>query len=200
MGLVEWFLRIHFSWGITKSTVDVHMNQSGFAANLIEQFCHDKWEPTPDANPYCSGVPIDSIAPSKDTDDSPAQIQHTEAYQSLVEIIGWLAGATCPDIAPVHSFLASYSSKPSTGHMKAAIYVLRYITELLSLLPSLPPSIHTFTFRLLLTWRHIPMLVLHLGRKAHLSPHTVMPVGDLRLVLQFVMGLSFLFSNELVAV
>ncbi len=23
MGLVEWFLGIHFSWGITKSTVDV---------------------------------------------------------------------------------------------------------------------------------------------------------------------------------
>ena len=46
------------------------------------------------------------------------------------------------------------------------------------------------------------MLVLHLGRKACLSPHTVMPVENLRLVLQFVMGLSFLFSNfgELVAV
>jgi len=31
MGLVEWFLGIHFSWRITKSAVDVHMNQSGFA-------------------------------------------------------------------------------------------------------------------------------------------------------------------------
>ncbi len=37
MGLVEWlFLSIHFSWQITKSTVDVHMNQSGFAANLVK--------------------------------------------------------------------------------------------------------------------------------------------------------------------
>ncbi len=42
MGLVEWFLGVHFSWRITKSTVDVHMNQSGFATNLIEQFCRDE--------------------------------------------------------------------------------------------------------------------------------------------------------------
>ena len=50
-----------------------------------------------------------------------------EAYQSLVGSIGWLAGVTRPDIAPVHSFLTSYNSKPSTGHMKAALYALHYI-------------------------------------------------------------------------
>jgi hypothetical protein len=127
MGLVEWFLGVHFSWRVTKSTVDVHMNQSGFAANLVKQFCRDKWEPTPDATPYRSGVPIDSIAPSTDDDGSPAQIRLAEAFQSLVSSIGWLAGATRPDIAPVHSFLSSYSSKPSLGHMKAAIYTLHYI-------------------------------------------------------------------------
>jgi hypothetical protein len=52
MGLVEWFLGIHFSWQITKPTVDVHMNQSGFAANLVKQFCRDKWDHTPDTRPY----------------------------------------------------------------------------------------------------------------------------------------------------
>jgi hypothetical protein len=36
MGLVEWFLGIHVSWQITKSMVDVHMNQLDFAANLIK--------------------------------------------------------------------------------------------------------------------------------------------------------------------
>jgi hypothetical protein len=127
MGLVEWFLGIHFSWRITKSVVVVHMNQSGFAANLAEQFFRDKWNPTPDATPYCSGVPIDSIPPSSDADDSPAQIRRTEAYQSLIGSIGWLAGATRPDTAPVHSFILSYSSKPATGHMKAALYTLHYI-------------------------------------------------------------------------
>jgi len=42
MGLVEWFLGIHFSWRITKSAVDVHLNQSSFAAKLVEQFCRDE--------------------------------------------------------------------------------------------------------------------------------------------------------------
>jgi hypothetical protein len=35
--------------------------------------------------------------------------------------------ATRPDLAPVHSFLSSYNSKPSSGHMKAAFHVLHYI-------------------------------------------------------------------------
>jgi hypothetical protein len=74
MGLVEWFLGIHLSWQITKSMVDIHMNQSGFAANLVKKFCRDEWEHTPDATPYQSGVLIDSIAPSTDADDSPAQV------------------------------------------------------------------------------------------------------------------------------
>jgi hypothetical protein len=57
-------------------------------------------------------------------DDFPAQLRGTDTYQSLVGSIGWLAGATRPDIAPVHSFLSSYSNKPAPGHMKAALYAL----------------------------------------------------------------------------
>jgi hypothetical protein len=127
MGLVEWFLGIHFSWRMTSSRVDVHLNQTGFAANLVEQFCRDSWEATPTATPYRSGVPVDSIAPSSDADDSPAQLRRTEAYQSLIGSIGWLATATRPDLAPVHSFLSSYNCKPSPGHMKAGLHVLHYI-------------------------------------------------------------------------
>ncbi len=111
MGLVEWFLGIHFSWRTTPSKVDVHLTQTGFAANLVEQFCRGSWEPTPTAMSYRSGVPIDSIASSSDDDDSPSQLRQTEAYQSLIGIIGWLAMATCPDLTPVHSFLLSYNSK-----------------------------------------------------------------------------------------
>jgi hypothetical protein len=127
MGLVEWFLGIHFSWRFTSSRVDVHLNQTGFAANLVELFCQDSWDPTPMAIPYWSGVPIDSITPSPDVDDSPSQLRQTEAYQSLIGSTGWLATATQPDLAPVHSFLSSYNSKPSSGHMKAALHALHYI-------------------------------------------------------------------------
>jgi hypothetical protein len=127
MGLVEWFLGVHFSWRFTSSQVDVHLNQTGFAANLVEQFCQESWDVTPTATPYCSGVPIDSIAPSTNADDSPAQLCQMEAYQRLIGSIGWLATATWPDLSPVHSFLLSYSCKPSTGHMRTALYILHYI-------------------------------------------------------------------------
>jgi hypothetical protein len=45
----------------------------------------------------------------------------------LVGSIGWLAHSTCPNLISVHSFLALYSNKPSTGHMKAALNALHHI-------------------------------------------------------------------------
>ena len=74
MGVVEWFLGIHFAWRITSNSASVHLNQSGFAANLVESFFQDSHNATPTATHYRSGVPIDSIAPSTDEDDSPAQL------------------------------------------------------------------------------------------------------------------------------
>ena len=127
MGIVEWFLGVHFSWRVTPDSVDVHLNQSGFATNLVKSFARQGRNHTPTATPYRSGVPIDSIAPSLDADDSPAQVRRKEAYQSLIGSIGWLSPTTCPDIAAAHSFLSSYTNKPAVGHMKAALYVLHYI-------------------------------------------------------------------------
>ena len=127
MGIVEWFLGVHFSWRITPSSVDVHLNQSGFATNLVESIALQAQTETPTATPYRSGVPIDSIAPSMDADDSPAQIHRREAFQSLVGSIGWLSSTTRPDLAAAHSFLPSYTNKAASGHMKTALYVLHYI-------------------------------------------------------------------------
>ena len=83
MGVVEWFLGIHFSWRITSTSVAVHLNQSGFAANLVESFFQDSRNVTPMATPYRSGVPIDSIAPSTDDNDSPANF----AGQLLTKVL-----------------------------------------------------------------------------------------------------------------
>ncbi len=127
MGLTEWFLGIHFSWCFTSSDVTVHLNHSGYAANLVKQFSWDSWDPTPTATPYCSGFPINWIAHSTNDNSSPAQLRQTEAYQSLIGSIGWLATATCPDLSMVHSFLSSYNGKPSSSHMHAALYALHYI-------------------------------------------------------------------------
>jgi hypothetical protein len=127
MGIVEWFLGVHFSWRITPSSVAVHLNQSGFATYLVESFARHSRNATPTETPYCSGIPIDSIAPSLDAYDSPVQLHCKEAYQSLIRSIGWLSSTTCPDITAAHSFLSSYTNKPASSHMKAALYVLHYI-------------------------------------------------------------------------
>jgi hypothetical protein len=51
MGIVEWFLGIHFSWHITSSLVAVHLNLSGFAPNLVKSFFRESRNPTPTATP-----------------------------------------------------------------------------------------------------------------------------------------------------
>ncbi len=38
MRIVEWFLGMYFSWRIAPSMVSFHLNQSGFATNLVESF------------------------------------------------------------------------------------------------------------------------------------------------------------------
>ena len=41
----------------------------------------------------------------------------------------WLATCTHPDIAPVLTFLASYSNYPHPQHYKATVYALKYLTS-----------------------------------------------------------------------
>ncbi len=52
MGIVEWFLVVHFSWCITLSSVAAHLNQSGFATYLLESFACQAHYETPTATPY----------------------------------------------------------------------------------------------------------------------------------------------------
>jgi hypothetical protein len=99
----------------------------GITSNLVESFFRDSWDTTPTATPYCSGIPIDAIAPSTEEDNSPTLKECEEAYQSLIGSIGWLSSTTCPDLMAVHSFLSSYNNKPSAGRMKAALYTPHYI-------------------------------------------------------------------------
>ncbi len=77
--------------------------------------------------PYRSGIPVDAVSPSSEDNKSPALKRQKDTYQSLIRSIGLLAHSTCPDLITMHSFLASYSNKHSTGHMKAALHALHYI-------------------------------------------------------------------------
>jgi hypothetical protein len=74
MEILKWFLGIHFSWRISSLAVYVHMNQLGFASNLIESFFCETPNANPLATPHQSGIPMDSISPSTNADDSPAQL------------------------------------------------------------------------------------------------------------------------------
>jgi hypothetical protein len=129
MGIVEWFLGVHFSWQISLSLVLIHMNQLGFTSNLVKSFVCKARDGNPLATPYQSGIPVNSIAPLMDANDSFAQIHKTQAYQSLIGSIGRLAMTTRPDLTAtaIHSFLFLYNAKPLVGYMKSALYVLHYI-------------------------------------------------------------------------
>jgi hypothetical protein len=52
MGIVKWFLGVHFLLGIPPSLVAVHLNQSGFATNLVKRFAQQARNKTPTATPY----------------------------------------------------------------------------------------------------------------------------------------------------
>jgi hypothetical protein len=52
MGIVNWFLGIHFSWRITPLLVTVHLNQLRFASNLVNSFLLGNRAQTPTATPY----------------------------------------------------------------------------------------------------------------------------------------------------
>jgi hypothetical protein len=62
-----------------------------------------------------------------EADDCLALLRCKEAFQSLMGSLGWLSNNTRLDIAPVHSFLSSYSNKHSVQHLKAALYTLHYV-------------------------------------------------------------------------
>ncbi len=99
----------------------------GFCIKPGEKFFCKARDANPLVTPYQSGIPVDSIAPLTDADNSPAQICRTQAYQRLIGSIGWLAMTTCPNLTVIHYFLSLHNAKPSVGHMKSALYVLHYI-------------------------------------------------------------------------
>jgi hypothetical protein len=112
MGTVEWFLGTHFQWMVTPEVIAVHLSQTGFAANLVEENNIHHRSITHEATPYRSGLPIDAIAESNEDEESPTFIERKCKYQSIVGSIGWLAQSTRPDLSPSHSFLSAYCNKP----------------------------------------------------------------------------------------
>lgn len=128
MGEVDFFLGSAFTW--TKhndGNLSVHMCQSAFTDFTAHRFGVDKYNLTPNMTPYRSGLPIDSIPPP--ASDDPDLARRTKVYQRIVGSINWLATCTRPDVAPVLTFLATYTNSPSQQHYKAAVHALKYIVS-----------------------------------------------------------------------
>jgi hypothetical protein len=126
MGDVDYFLGTAFTWKRHPNDhLSVHLCQSAFTEFTAHRFGMDKYNRTPNMTPYRSGLPIDSIAAANPKD--PDLKRRTKVYQGIVGSINWLATCTRPDVSPVLSFLASYSTSPSHGHYQAALYALKYL-------------------------------------------------------------------------
>ena len=69
-GMVPWhsLLLARIKWG-----VDVHMKQSGFSCNLVENVDLQHHGQTPNATPYRLGIPIGAITVADADDKLPAQ-------------------------------------------------------------------------------------------------------------------------------
>ncbi len=64
------------------------MNQTGFSAHLVEDNNVHTRNITPDATPYRSCLPIDTIPKSDKDGDCPALIERKRHYQSVIGSIG----------------------------------------------------------------------------------------------------------------
>jgi len=126
MGDVDYFPCTAFIWlrHDKDNPVSVHLTQTVFTEFSAHRFGVDRMR-VPNMTPYRSGISIDSI-PSPDPSD-PDLPRRTKVYQRIVGSINWLATGTRPNISPVFTFLALYSTQPSHQHYKAAIHALKYL-------------------------------------------------------------------------
>ena len=125
MGYVDYFLGTAFTCIHHKDgKIYIHLCQSEFIKFIAHRFSAQSTNKVPNMTPYCSGFPIDSIPPVGPLDpDLPCRQQ---VYQSIFGCINWLATCTRPKIAPVLTFLSSYSNSTHPQHYKAAVHASKY--------------------------------------------------------------------------
>jgi hypothetical protein len=128
MGQVSHFLGIEFAWTHhSDGHITVNLTQQSFLETLIESLGFSSLSLSTYTSPYRSGLPIDSI-PHEDMSATQRDVLRLQ-YQSLVGSINWLAHTTRPDLSTVVSLLAQHQSNPSSGHLDAAKYVVKYLAN-----------------------------------------------------------------------
>jgi hypothetical protein len=128
MGQVTKFLGIEFTWKHhPDGNLSVSLTQQSFAETLIESLNLSKASVSTFTSLYRSGLSIDSI-PHEIMSPTDRDSLHLH-YQSLVGSLNWLAHTTRPDLSTAVSLLAQHQSQPSSGHLTAARYVVRYLAN-----------------------------------------------------------------------
>ena len=127
MGDSDYFLGTAFTWIQHKyGNISVHLCQSALTELISHRFSVQSAKKVPNMTPYSSGFPIYYIPPVDPLDpDLPSRRQF---YHIIVVCINWIATCTCPDIAPVLTFLASYINSTHPQHYKAAVHAIKYLT------------------------------------------------------------------------
>jgi hypothetical protein len=132
MGQVSHFLGIEFAWQFHEDGhLTVNLTQQSFAETLIESLGFESMSLSTFTTSYCSGYPIDFI-PHEEMSST-----HRDSlclqYQSLVGSLNWLAHTTRPDLSTVVSILVQHQRNPSSGHLDAAKYVVKYLANTITL-------------------------------------------------------------------
>jgi len=99
----------------------LYVHQSRYIHNVLATFalseCNGHWTPQPTSNRLRQlndiGKPLDENGKQK--------------YQSIIGSLNWLMQGTRPDIAFTVSMLSKFLSAPSSEHLAAATYTLRYL-------------------------------------------------------------------------
>ena len=131
MGSVDFFLGIRFDWNLgDKSNFRVKLVQEAYSETIVHKMGLRDANKDAKMTPYRSGLPIDSL-PTVTDQSTEKQKSITALYRNFVGMLTWLASSTRPDISTVVSFLSSYQSCPSEGHIDAAKWVGRYLNSTL---------------------------------------------------------------------
>jgi len=132
MGQVTHFFGIEFTWHRhDDGNVSGNLTQQSFAEMLLENLGLSSDTLSTFTTPYRSGISIDSIPISSAS--SLEQDQLHLRYQSIVGSLNWLAHTTRLDISTAVSLLAQHQAHPTQGHLDAAFYVIKYLSDTKSL-------------------------------------------------------------------
>ena len=103
----------------------MHMSQEAFSDHLVDLEGLTHASVSTNVTPYQSGRTIDSL-PTQNQDSIAQRNLQTE-YRSYVGSLLWISQGTRPDLATVTNMLAKHQAHPSSAHITAEKYAIKYL-------------------------------------------------------------------------